>query len=67
MKRVIGTAGDVIDIADDGTVYLNGNELDEPYVNEKVILVPVTLKTGKNSIETRTAIDATTRSEETVV
>ncbi len=35
LKRVIGTAGDVIDIADDGTVYLNGNELDEPYVNEK--------------------------------
>lgn len=35
LKRVIGIAGDVIDIADDGTVYLNGNELDEPYVNEK--------------------------------
>lgn len=35
LKRVIGTAGDVIDIAEDGTVYLNGNELDEPYVNEK--------------------------------
>lgn len=35
LKRVIGTAGDVIDIAEDGTVYLNGNELDEPYINEK--------------------------------
>lgn len=35
LKRVIGTAGDVIDIADDGTVYLNGEVLDEPYINEK--------------------------------
>lgn len=35
LKRVIGTAGDIIDIADDGTVYLNGEVLDEPYINEK--------------------------------
>lgn len=35
LKRVIGTAGDVIDIAEDGTVYLNGEPLDEPYINEK--------------------------------
>lgn len=35
LKRVIGTAGDVIDIKEDGTVFLNGEELDEPYVNEK--------------------------------
>ncbi len=35
LKRVIGTAGDVIDIAEDGTVYLNGEVLDEPYINEK--------------------------------
>ena len=35
MKRVIGTAGDVIDIKEDGTVYVNGEILDEPYVNEK--------------------------------
>lgn len=35
LKRVIGTAGDVIDIKDDGTVYLNGEVLDEPYINEK--------------------------------
>jgi signal peptidase I len=34
LKRVIGTAGDVIDITEDGTVYLNGEALDEPYVNE---------------------------------
>lgn len=35
LKRVIGTAGDVIDIKEDGTVYVNGEVLDEPYVNEK--------------------------------
>lgn len=37
LKRVIGTAGDVIDIKEDGTVYVNGEELDEPYVNEKAL------------------------------
>lgn len=35
LKRVIGTAGDVIDIKEDGTVYVNGEVLDEPYVYEK--------------------------------
>ena len=35
LKRVIGTAGDVIDIKEDGTVYLNGKILDEPYLTEK--------------------------------
>ncbi len=34
LKRVIGVSGDVIDIAHDGTVYLNGTALDEPYVSE---------------------------------
>ena len=34
LKRVVGTAGDVIDIKEDGTVYLNGEELDEPYKSE---------------------------------
>ncbi len=34
LKRVIGTAGDVIDIKEDGTVYLNGEVLDEPDVSE---------------------------------
>lgn len=37
LKRVIGTAGDIIDIKEDGTVYLNGKKLDEPYVNEKAL------------------------------
>jgi signal peptidase I len=34
LKRVIGVAGDVIDIAEDGTVSVNGEELDEPYVDD---------------------------------
>ncbi|MCM1314288.1 MAG: signal peptidase I [Prevotella sp.] len=37
LKRVIGTAGDIIDIKEDGTVYVNGEELDEPYINEKAL------------------------------
>ena len=37
LKRVIGVSGDWIDIQDDGTVYVNGKELDEPYVQEKAL------------------------------
>lgn len=37
LKRVIGTAGDVIDIKEDGTVYVNGEELYEPYIYEPSI------------------------------
>ncbi len=37
LKRVIGTAGDYIDIKDDGTVYVNGEKLDEPYVKEPAL------------------------------
>ncbi|MBQ6991381.1 MAG: signal peptidase I [Clostridia bacterium] len=36
IKRVIGIEGDHIKI-EDGKVYLNGEELDEPYLNEGVI------------------------------
>lgn len=35
VKRVICKSGDWIDIKQDGTVYVNGDELDEPYINEK--------------------------------
>lgn len=35
VKRVIATAGDWIEIDKDGTVYVNGNEMEEPYVMEK--------------------------------
>jgi signal peptidase I len=34
LKRVIGTAGDIIDIDEDGVVYVNGEAIDEPYVSE---------------------------------
>lgn len=35
IKRVIGLPGDVITVDDDGTVYINGYALEEPYVSEK--------------------------------
>lgn len=35
VKRVIGLSGDVIDISTDGTVYVNGAVLDEPYLKSK--------------------------------
>ena len=37
LKRVIGMAGDIIDIDDSGTVYVNGEALEEPYLNEKAL------------------------------
>ena len=35
IKRVIATPGDYIWIESDGTVFLNGSRLDEPYISEK--------------------------------
>ena len=35
VKRVIAGPGDWVDIADDGTVSVNGEVLDEPYVKDK--------------------------------
>ena len=35
VKRVIGQAGDWIDIGEDGTVYVNQIELEEPYLTEQ--------------------------------
>ncbi len=35
IKRVIGSSGDIIDIKDDGTVYVNGVEIQEPYITDK--------------------------------
>lgn len=37
IKRVIATPGDYLWINDDGTVFLNGTELDEPYVINKAL------------------------------
>lgn len=35
LKRVIGTAGDTIEMDDSGNVFVNGSQLDEPYITEK--------------------------------
>lgn len=35
LKRVVGSAGDEIDMDEDGNIYVNGVILDEPYVSEK--------------------------------
>lgn len=35
IKRVIGLPGDWIEIDTDGNIYLNGEQLDEPYVQQK--------------------------------
>ena len=37
IKRVIATPGDYIWIEPDGTVFLNGEPLDEPYISEKAL------------------------------
>ena len=37
LKRVIGLPGDTVSIQDDGSVYVNGALLDEPYVIEKSV------------------------------
>ena len=37
IKRVIATPGDYIWIESDGTVFLNGQPLEEPYVSEKAL------------------------------
>ena len=37
IKRVIGLPGDWIEIDSDGTIYLNGDKLDESYVQQKAL------------------------------
>jgi signal peptidase I len=37
IKRVIASSGDWVDIASDGTVSVNGQVLDEPYISEKAL------------------------------
>lgn len=37
IKRIIGTPGDTVEIDAEGTVYVNGKALDEPYVTEKAL------------------------------
>lgn len=36
IKRVVATAGQTLDIGEDGSVYVNGLPLDEPYIKEKI-------------------------------
>ena len=37
VKRVIAVPGDWVNITEDGTVYVNEMELEEPYINEKAL------------------------------
>ena len=37
IKRVVGLPGDWIEIDTDGTIYLNGDKLEEPYVEHKAL------------------------------
>ena len=37
IKRVIGSAGDWVDMDETGNVYVNGQKLDEPYVTDKAL------------------------------
>lgn len=37
VKRVIANPGDWVDFDEDGTVYVNGEELNEPYLSEKAL------------------------------
>jgi signal peptidase I len=37
IKRIIATPGDYIWLTEDGTVFLNGTELEEPYLEEKAL------------------------------
>ena len=37
IKRVIGLPGEMIQIGNDGAVYINGNLLDEPYLTETAL------------------------------
>ncbi len=37
VKRVIAGPADMVEITEDGTVYVNGEMLDEPYISEKAL------------------------------
>ena len=37
VKRVIAQSGEVVDIDENGTVYVDGTEIEEPYIGEKAL------------------------------
>ena len=37
VKRVIAVGGDKVEIKNDGTVYVNGKQIEEPYIKEKAL------------------------------
>ncbi len=37
IKRVIGTPGDIVNMDEEGNVFVNGVQLDEPYVRDKML------------------------------
>jgi signal peptidase I len=53
IKRVIGVAGDTVEIKADGYVYINGERLEEPYIQGPItecnarVCEPVTVKEGE--------------------
>ncbi len=52
IKRVMAHAGDWVDIAEDGTIYINNEMVDEPYLSEKAfgetnIKLPYQVPEGK--------------------
>ncbi len=78
IKRVIGKAGDVIDIRD-GWVYLNGEKLDESYTRAQgttmssIIKMPYTVEEGKyfvmgdNRVESRDSRSFGTIDEDQII
>ena len=46
IKRVIGVAGDTVEVRDDGIVYVNGTALDEPYTYKNDEGVPEPTEAG---------------------
>ncbi len=55
IKRVIATAGDWVDIDEEGNVYVNGEVLEEPYLSEKAfgdcnIVLPYQVPDGRNFV-----------------
>lgn len=37
IKRIIGVPGDTVSVLEDGTVYVNGSAIDEPYITDKAL------------------------------